>query len=56
MTQDTIVIIILIIVVGYLIYSGIKSFRSKTGGKCSGCSGCSAKDEISMAIRQKKSC
>ena len=51
MTQEYIVWIILALIVGYLIYSGIKSFNTTKGGKCSGCSGCGAKEEIEMAVK-----
>ena len=56
MTQENIVFIVLALVVGYVIYSVIKNFRSKNGSKCSGCSGCSAKEEISKAVKDKESC
>jgi hypothetical protein len=40
----------------YVIYSGIKNFRSTNSGKCSGCCGCSASKGIKVALKQKKSC
>ena len=55
MTQDMIVFIVLALVFGYIIYSGMRNILSAKSGKCSGCCGCSASEEIRMAVKQKKS-
>lgn len=54
MIQEVIVIVILVGVVGWLVQSVVRNYRSNSLGKCSGCCGCSAKDEISTALKQRK--
>jgi len=46
MIQQIFVYLIIVLAVGYTIYSVVKSIRSKEKSGCEGCSGCDLKNEI----------
>lgn len=56
MTQNIIVAVILLLATAYVVYSIVKTIRSKNASHCGDCCGCNAKDEIMEMVKKKDCC